>query len=150
MQLTVNSLPDFQSETYKDAYSRINAIVIEGEQEAYDNYIQLSAMLPQQEDELIKLSKMENRHMKGFQACAKNLAVTPDMGFAKEFFSRLHSNFQTAAAVDSSAAVTINADFTDTDFMATPTTADERRRSDCWRASRRPRRGRRGTRLRSA
>ncbi len=100
MQLTVNSLPDFQSETYKDAYSRINAIVIEGEQEAYDNYIQLSAMLPQQEDELIKLSKMENRHMKGFQACAKNLAVTPDMGFAKEFFSRLHSNFQTAAAAD--------------------------------------------------
>jgi fatty aldehyde decarbonylase len=100
MQLTVNSLPDFQSETYKDAYSRINAIVIEGEQEAYDNYIQLSAMLPQQKDELIKLSKMENRHMKGFQACAKNLAVTPDMKFAKEFFSRLHSNFQTAAAAD--------------------------------------------------
>jgi len=100
MQLTVNSLPDFQSETYKDAYSRINAIVIEGEQEAYDNYIQLSAMLPQQKDELIKLSKMENRHMKGFQACAKNLAVTPDMEFAKEFFSRLHSNFQTAAAAD--------------------------------------------------
>ncbi len=98
MQLTVNSLPDFQSETYKDAYSRINAIVIEGEQEAYDNYIQLAAMLPQQKDELIKLSKMENRHMKGFQACGKNLAVTPDMEFAKEFFGRLHNNFQTAAA----------------------------------------------------
>ncbi|MFZ9952091.1 MAG: long-chain fatty aldehyde decarbonylase, partial [Vulcanococcus sp.] len=25
-------LPDFTSDTYKDAYSRINAIVIEGEQ----------------------------------------------------------------------------------------------------------------------
>lgn len=98
MQLTVNSLPDFQSDTYKDAYSRINAIVIEGEQEAYDNYLSLAEMIPQQKEELVRLSKMENRHMKGFQACAKNLAVTPDMEFAKEFFSRLHSNFQTAAA----------------------------------------------------
>ncbi len=98
MQLTVNSLPNFQSETYKDAYSRINAIVIEGEQEAYDNYLRLAEMIPQQKEELIRLSKMENKHMKGFQACGKNLAVTPDMEFAKEFFSRLHTNFQTAAA----------------------------------------------------
>jgi len=98
MQLTVNSLPDFQSETYKDAYSRINAIVIEGEQEAYDNYLRLAEMIPQQKEELVRLSKMENRHMKGFQACGKNLAVTPNMEFAKDFFSSLHSNFQTAAA----------------------------------------------------
>jgi len=98
MQLTVNSLPDFHSATYKDAYSRINAIVIEGEQEAYDNYLRLAEMMPQHKEELIRLSKMENRHMKGFQACGKNLAVTPDMDFAKEFFSTLHSNFQTAAA----------------------------------------------------
>ncbi|MEK9630499.1 MAG: long-chain fatty aldehyde decarbonylase, partial [Synechococcus sp.] len=32
-------LPDFTTEAYKSAYSRINAIVIEGEQEAHDNYI---------------------------------------------------------------------------------------------------------------
>ena len=32
-------LPDFTTDSYKDAYSRINAIVIEGEQEAHDNYI---------------------------------------------------------------------------------------------------------------
>ena len=31
------NLPDFTTESYKDAYSRINAIVIEGEQEAHDN-----------------------------------------------------------------------------------------------------------------
>ncbi|MFM6280840.1 MAG: long-chain fatty aldehyde decarbonylase, partial [Dolichospermum sp.] len=37
---------DFQSEVYKDAYSRINAIVIEGEQEAHENYITLSQLLP--------------------------------------------------------------------------------------------------------
>ncbi|NEQ38844.1 MAG: aldehyde oxygenase (deformylating) [Okeania sp. SIO3I5] len=88
----------FETETYKDAYSRINAIVIEGEQEAYENYIKLAEMLPAQKDELIKLSKMENRHKKGFQACGLNLKVTPDMEFAKEYFEPLHDNFKTAAA----------------------------------------------------
>ncbi|MDY6803647.1 MAG: aldehyde oxygenase (deformylating) [Cyanobacteriota bacterium] len=89
---------DFQSENYKDAYSRINAIVIEGEEEAHANYIQLAEMLPDSKDELISLSKMENRHKKGFQACGRNLAVTPDMEFAKDFFAQLHENFQDAAA----------------------------------------------------
>lgn len=89
---------DFQSETYKDAYSRINGIVIEGEQEAFDNYIQLAEMLPDHKEQLVSLSKMENRHKKGFQACGKNLQVNPDMEFAKEFFSQLHQNFQEAAA----------------------------------------------------
>ena len=31
------NLPDFTTDSYKDAYSRINAIVIEGEQDAHDN-----------------------------------------------------------------------------------------------------------------
>ncbi|HEY9596613.1 MAG TPA: aldehyde oxygenase (deformylating) [Cyanophyceae cyanobacterium] len=97
-QIAVSSELDFTSETYKDAYSRINAIVIEGEQEAYDNYIKLAELLPDHKDELIRLSKMENRHMKGFQSCGRNLSVTPDMAFAQEFFSQLHGNFQTAAA----------------------------------------------------
>ncbi len=89
---------DFSNETYKDAYSRINAIVIEGEQEAYQNYIDMAPMLPEQQEELIRLSKMENRHMKGFQACGKNLSVTPDMQYAQEFFAQLHNNFQAAKA----------------------------------------------------
>jgi fatty aldehyde decarbonylase len=89
---------DFKSETYKDAYSRINAIVIEGEQEAHENYITLADLLPESHDELIRLSKMESRHKKGFEACGRNLQVTPDLQFAKEFFSGLHQNFQTAAA----------------------------------------------------
>ncbi|WP_377480403.1 MAG: aldehyde oxygenase (deformylating) [Microcoleus anatoxicus] len=89
---------DFQTETYKDAYSRINAIVIEGEQEAHDNYLTLAQMLADKKEELIGLSKMENRHMKGFQACGRNLKVTPDMVFAKEFFCELHGNFQKASA----------------------------------------------------
>jgi len=97
-QLETISELDFQNETYKDAYSRINAIVIEGEQEAHDNYIQLGEMLPDEREELIRLSKMEKRHMKGFQACGRNLEVTPNMEFGREFFAQLHGNFQKAAS----------------------------------------------------
>jgi fatty aldehyde decarbonylase len=95
-QLEASPAIDFQTATYKDAYSRINAIVIEGEQEAHDNYLQLAELLADNKEELVGLSKMENRHMKGFQACGRNLKVTPDMEFAKEFFSELHGNFQQA------------------------------------------------------
>jgi len=88
---------NFHSETYKDAYSRINAIVIEGEQEAFDNYIKLAELLPDSAEKLISLSKMESRHKKGFESCGRNLKVVPDMQFAQAFFLGLHQNFQTAA-----------------------------------------------------
>lgn len=97
-QLEASAPLDFHSENYKDAYSRINAIVIEGEQEAHENYIQLAKLLPDHEEELIRLSKMESRHKKGFEACGRNLQVTPDMEFAREFFAQLHQNFQDALA----------------------------------------------------
>lgn len=97
-QLEASPAMDFNNATYKDAYSRINAIVIEGEQEATENYIKLAELLPNQKDELINLSKMETRHKKGFQACGRNLEVTPDMEFAQKFFSRLHENFKQAAS----------------------------------------------------
>jgi fatty aldehyde decarbonylase len=89
---------DYSSASYRDAYSRINAIVIEGEQEAHDNYIQLGQILGEHQPELSKLAKMEERHKKGFTACGRNLGVTPDMDFAKDFFAKLHDNFQTAFA----------------------------------------------------
>jgi fatty aldehyde decarbonylase len=88
---------DYTSAAYKDAYSRINAIVIEGELEAHNNYLALAEMVPDAAEDLKKLAKMENRHMKGFQACARNLDVEPDMPFAKAFFAQLDGNFQTAA-----------------------------------------------------
>jgi fatty aldehyde decarbonylase len=97
-QLEIAPDIDFQSEGYKDAYSRVNAIVIEGEQEAYENYQTLAGLLPETQEQLIGLSKMESRHKKGFQACGKNLKVTPDMDFAQKFFLALHQNFQDAAA----------------------------------------------------
>jgi fatty aldehyde decarbonylase len=89
---------DYHSNTYKDAYSRINAIVIEGEQEAYENYQNLAKLLPDSKDQLLSLAKMENRHKKGFEACGRNLQVTPDMDFARQFFAQLHQNFQDALA----------------------------------------------------
>ena len=89
-------LPDFSTEAYKDAYSRINAIVIEGEQEAYDNYMSLGTLIPEHADELARLAKMELKHMKGFTSCGRNLGVKADLPFAKEFFGPLHGNFQTA------------------------------------------------------
>ncbi|MFZ0406852.1 MAG: aldehyde oxygenase (deformylating) [Cyanobium sp.] len=88
------ALPDFTSALYKDAYSRINAIVIEGEQEAHDNYISLGTLIPDQADELARLARMELKHMKGFTACAANLGVEADMPFAREFFTPLRDNFQ--------------------------------------------------------
>ncbi len=94
----VNSieLPDFTTDSYKDAYSRINAIVIEGEQEAHDNYISIATLIPSELEELTKLAKMELKHKRGFTACGRNLGVQADMIFAKEFFSKLHGNFQIA------------------------------------------------------
>jgi len=89
-------LPDFTTQAYKTAYSRINAIVIEGEQEAYDNYLSLGTLLPDQKEPLAQLARMELKHMKGFQACGKNLGVEPAMAFAKDFFAPLHNNFQTS------------------------------------------------------
>ena len=92
-ELSSDSLPDFTSESYKDAYSRINAVVIEGEQEAYSNFLDLAKLIPEHADELVRLGKMEKKHMNGFCACGRNLAVKPDMPFAKTFFSKLHNNF---------------------------------------------------------
>lgn len=97
-QLEISPSIDFHSEIYKDAYSRVNAIVIEGELEANANYQKLAELIPDSGEELLGLAKMENRHMKGFQACGRNLNVTPDMEFSRQFFADLHRNFQEAAA----------------------------------------------------
>ncbi len=94
--IAIDNLPDFTSEVYKDAYSRINAIVIEGEKEAHDNYLSIGTLIPEKADELKKLAVMEMRHMKGFTACGKNLGVKADMQFAEQFFAPLHGNFQKA------------------------------------------------------
>jgi len=97
-ELAVRSEFDYASATYKDAYSRINAIVIEGEQEAHDNYVQMAQFLVNDKEDLMRLAKMESRHRAGFQSCGRNLSVDPDMQYAKDFFAGLHGNFQKAFA----------------------------------------------------
>lgn len=88
---------DFSSESYLDAYSRINGIVIEGEQGAHDNFIKLAELMPEYKDELVELGKIEAGHKKGFQACGRNLKVTPDLEFAAKFFADLQQSFKVAA-----------------------------------------------------
>ena len=60
-ELRPDGLPDFTSESYKDAYSRINAVVIEGEEEAYANFCDLAKLIPEHAEELVRLGKMEKR-----------------------------------------------------------------------------------------
>lgn len=89
---------DFHSDAYRDAFSRINGIVIEGEREAYDNFMCLANLLPEHTEELTRLGKMERRHGKSFEACGRNLEVIPDMAFAQQFFADLRRAFQVAAS----------------------------------------------------
>lgn len=89
---------DYYSDSYRAAFSRINGIVIEGEQEAYKNFNCLAELLPESAEELIRLGKMEEGHRKAFEACGRNLNVTPDLNFAREFFADLCRQFQEAAA----------------------------------------------------
>ena len=71
------NLPDFTTDSYKDAYSRINAIVIEGEQEAHDNYISIATLIPNELEELTKLARMEMKHKKGFTAVSYTHLTLP-------------------------------------------------------------------------
>ncbi|HEY9835022.1 MAG TPA: aldehyde oxygenase (deformylating) [Stenomitos sp.] len=56
------------------------------------------ARSPEAALELIRLGKIEARHRKSFEACGRNLKVTPDLDFAREFFADLRRIFQEAAA----------------------------------------------------
>ena len=96
-QKTAPEGTDGQGGGYEDASSRNDAVGMAGERRAGDNYLALGELLPEHKDELVKLSRMENKHKKGFQACGRNLSVAPDMQFATEYFSELHGNFKTAA-----------------------------------------------------
>ncbi len=97
-QLQASPTIDYHSDVYRDAYSRIDGIVIEGEQEAHENYLRLAELLPDHQDDLVRLAKMEARHKKGFEACGRNLNVVPDLEFSRRFFADLHNNFQAAAS----------------------------------------------------
>ncbi len=94
-QATVHAI-NYQDPKYLDAYSRINALVIEGEREAESNYLTMGEMLPEHKEDFVRLAAMERKHAKGFEACGNNLGVTADMAYGKKFFDTFHRNFQDA------------------------------------------------------
>lgn len=89
---------DYDSAAYKSAYSRINGLVIEAEQEAHRNYLTLAQLLPQQRAEFLQAARMERRHQRGFQSCGNRLGVEADRDWAKDLFAGLHRQFASAAA----------------------------------------------------
>ncbi len=95
---TVALTPDYDSADYREAYSRLNGIVIEGEQEAHNNYLRLAEMLPQHRDELLNAARMERRHQNGFQSCGTHLGIEADFNWAEDVFSPLRERFAAASA----------------------------------------------------
>lgn len=89
---------DFSSATYRTAYSRLNGIVIEGEQEAHQNYMRLAEILPQHEDELLQAARMERKHQHSFESCARHLGIEVNRDWAKAVFAPLHEYFATASS----------------------------------------------------
>ncbi len=97
VNLAVDPNPDYDSTAYKVAYSRLNGVIIEGEQEAYRNYLRLAEMLPQHRDSLLVAARGERRHQRGFQSCGRQMGVKADRGWAEEVFAELHDRFTAAA-----------------------------------------------------
>lgn len=95
---------DYHSPAYRDTYSRINGIVIVGEQHAHDNFVRLAELLPDDAEELTRLGRIEWKHRKSFEACGRNLEVEPDLEFAQQFFADLAQQFEQSAHANQVAA----------------------------------------------
>ena len=98
-ELCSNSLPDFTSESYKDAYSRINAVVIEGEQRSLPNFLDLAKLIPEHADELVRLGKDGEKAYEWFCACGKKSCCKARYAFCENLFLKLHNNFLEAFKV---------------------------------------------------
>lgn len=97
VNLAVDPNPDYDAAAYKTAYGRLNGVVVEGEQEAYSNYLRLAEMLPQYQEEFTQAARVERRHQRSFQTCGRNLGVKADRGWAEGVFAGLHERFAAAA-----------------------------------------------------
>lgn len=82
--------------TYRDAYSRINAMVIVGEGLADRHFRLLADALPDDRQELERLAAMEGRHARDFVGCGRNLGIRPDLPLARRLFAPLHGLFRQA------------------------------------------------------
>ena len=93
---------------YRDAYARINGLVIVGEGLADRHFRKLAQLLPADADELRRLAAMEGRHAVDFVGCGRQLAISTDLPLARRLFAPLHGLFNEAlSAADPVGALVI-------------------------------------------
>lgn len=85
---------DFASAAYREAYSRINGVVIVGEGLANRHFQMLARRIPADRDELQRLGRMEGDHASAFVGCGRNLGVVADLPLARRLFQPLHDLFK--------------------------------------------------------
>lgn len=90
--------PRYDTEAYRQAYGRINGLVIVGEGLADHHFRRLAALLPRDGAELLRLGAMEARHARDFVGCGRNLGVRPDLPLARRLLAPLRRQFQEAHA----------------------------------------------------
>jgi len=88
----------YDSPAYRQAYSRINGMVVVGETLADRHFRRLAELLPPDREELLRLGAMEARHARDFVGCGRNLGVKADTGLARRLLAPLHQQFQQAEA----------------------------------------------------
>ncbi len=84
---------DINSTAYRDAYSRINGMVIVGEGLADRHFRLLAKAIPADRAELERLAVMEGRHARDFVGCGRHLGIQPDVALARGLFAPLHALF---------------------------------------------------------
>ena len=86
--------PHTDSEAYRQAYGRINGVVVVGETLAHHHFRLLARAIPADGAELLRLGQMEGNHARELSECARNLGVRPDIRLAKQLFAPLHQLFR--------------------------------------------------------
>ncbi|KEF42231.1 MAG: aldehyde decarbonylase [Cyanobium sp. CACIAM 14] len=81
---------------YREAYSRINGLVIVGEGLADRHFRLLAGLLPDEREDLEQLAAMEGRHARDFLGCGRSLGIRPDLPLAHRLFAPLHRLFAEA------------------------------------------------------
>lgn len=84
------------ADTYRDAYSRINGVVIVGESLADRHFRRLATLIPDDREELQRLGAMEGHHAREFAGCGQHLGIKADMGLAHGLMAPLHEQFMEA------------------------------------------------------
>lgn len=85
--------PDIHNTAYREAYSRINAMVVVGEGLADRHFRLLARAIPVDQPLLLRLAAMEGRHARDFVGCGHHLGIRPDLPLARRLFQPLAELF---------------------------------------------------------